>query len=193
MIDVNPEVWTTALEGYINTVIEGNKETFKNKAQTKVSDEEELFRSYCEKIFIDFFHLVDINSSMSRKIVEFDWIESYTHATKIRKSSTNSGIVKVDIKETRVSDGLDIFHMEVADGNLPIAVLFTGLLSMCELFTRKEDLNKLDLENTRLMARIWELEQIQINEAKLIAKIKHLRNKNTDNVKKSQIFVCRLK
>ena len=30
------------------------------------------------------------------------------------KSSTNSGIVKVDIKGTRMSDGLDIFHMEVA-------------------------------------------------------------------------------
>ncbi|CAG8807904.1 39_t:CDS:2, partial [Racocetra persica] len=125
------------LEGYINIVIEGNEETFKNKAQTKVLDEEDLFRLYCEKIFIDFFHLVDINSSMSREIgeckhivyqisslfkfyertfslVEFDWIESYAHAAKILKSSTNSGIVKVDIKGTRVSDGLDIFHMEVA-------------------------------------------------------------------------------
>src|SRR5690242_4010954 len=47
-------------------------------------------------------------------LVEFDWIESYAHAAKILKSSTNSGIVKVDIKGTRVSDGLDIFHMEVA-------------------------------------------------------------------------------
>ncbi|CAG8815254.1 19934_t:CDS:1, partial [Racocetra persica] len=52
------------------------------------------------------------------------------------------------------------------------------------------DLNKLDLENTRLMARIWELEQIQISEAKLIAKIKHLQNKNIDNAKKSQIVAC---
>ncbi|CAJ0750439.1 15772_t:CDS:2 [Entrophospora sp. SA101] len=30
------------------------------------------------------------------------------------RSSTNSGIVKVDIKGMRMSDSLDIFHMEVA-------------------------------------------------------------------------------
>ena len=30
------------------------------------------------------------------------------------KSSTSSGIVRVDIKGTRISDGFDIFHMEVA-------------------------------------------------------------------------------
>ena len=32
------------------------------------------------------------------------------------KSATNSGIVKVDSKATRYSDGLDIWHMEVAGG-----------------------------------------------------------------------------
>jgi len=129
-------VWTTTLEGYIDTVIEGNNETFKNKAQIKGSDVGEEFRLYCEKIFIDFFHLVDTIPSISRKIgkrkhivyqissifkfyertfslIEFDWIESYAHTAKIMKSSTNSGIVKVDIKGTRMSDGLDIFHMEV--------------------------------------------------------------------------------
>ncbi|CAI2184250.1 12342_t:CDS:1, partial [Funneliformis geosporum] len=82
-------------------------------------------------------HLVDVNPTMSRKIgerkhivyqvsslfkfyertfalIEFDWIESHARAAKIMKSSTNSGIVRVDTKGTRISDGLDIFHMEVA-------------------------------------------------------------------------------
>lgn len=157
MRDVNPKVWTTALESYIDTVIEGNGETFKNKAQVKILDVgEELFRLYCEKVFIDLqvdinilaykeiltitfpfsFYLVDVNPSMSRKIserkhivyqissifkfyertfplIEFDWIESHARTAKIMKSPTNSGIVQVDIKGTRISDGLDIFHMEV--------------------------------------------------------------------------------
>ncbi|RIB16384.1 hypothetical protein C2G38_2038620 [Gigaspora rosea] len=115
--DNNPDEWTTSLENYIDTVVEGDNETFKTKAQAKTSNVgEELFRYYCEKIFIDFFHLVDINPSMSRKIsehkhivyqisslfkfyertfslIEFDWIESHVHNAKIMKSATNSGIV----------------------------------------------------------------------------------------------------
>ncbi|KAF0475633.1 hypothetical protein F8M41_024581 [Gigaspora margarita] len=136
--DNNPDAWTTSLEHYIDTVVEGDNETFKNKAQVKPSNVgEELFKLYCEKIFIDFFHLVDIIPLVSRKIserkhivyqisslfkfyertfssIEFDWIESHVHNAKIMKSAINSGIVKVDIKGTRVSDGLVIFHMEVA-------------------------------------------------------------------------------
>ncbi|KAG9292099.1 hypothetical protein G9A89_018000 [Geosiphon pyriformis] len=46
--------------------------------------------------------------------LEFDWIESQARAAKIIKSSTNSGIVRVDIKATRSYDELDIWHMEVA-------------------------------------------------------------------------------
>ncbi|GBC05779.1 hypothetical protein RclHR1_06420002 [Rhizophagus clarus] len=47
-------------------------------------------------------------------LIEFDWIESHAHSAKIMKSSTNSGIVRVDVKGTRISDGFDILHMEVA-------------------------------------------------------------------------------
>src|SRR5438128_8886202 len=46
--------------------------------------------------------------------VNFEWVETHAHAAKMLKSSTNSGIVLVDAKATRVSDGLDVWHMEVA-------------------------------------------------------------------------------
>ncbi|KAF0487836.1 hypothetical protein F8M41_022467 [Gigaspora margarita] len=85
------------------------------------------------------YHLVDIHPKIDRKIwerkfiiyqissifkfyettfftLEFDWIESHSHSFKIRKSETNSGIVKVDAKAIRNSDGLEIWHMEVAGG-----------------------------------------------------------------------------
>ncbi|CAG8815499.1 3754_t:CDS:2 [Gigaspora margarita] len=81
------------------------------------------------------YHLVDIHPKIDRKIwerkfiiyqissifkfyettfftLEFDWIESHSHSFKIRKSETNSGIVKVDAKAIRNSDGLEIWHME---------------------------------------------------------------------------------
>ena len=48
--------------------------------------------------------------------IELDWIESHARSAKLMKSATNSGIVKVDSKATRYSDGLDIWHMEVAGG-----------------------------------------------------------------------------
>jgi len=52
--DINPEVWSSILESYVDTVLDGNEEDFKNKAQNKLSDaKDELFRLYCEKIFID--------------------------------------------------------------------------------------------------------------------------------------------
>ena len=46
--------------------------------------------------------------------LEFDWIESQARAAKIMKSSTNSGMVRVNVKATRSYDGLDVWHMEVA-------------------------------------------------------------------------------
>jgi hypothetical protein len=85
------------------------------------------------------YNLVDRNPYMSRKIgerkfivnqissifkfyeatfldLEFDWIESHARSAKLMKSATNSGIVKVDSKATRYSDGLDVWHMEVSGG-----------------------------------------------------------------------------
>ncbi|CAG8595946.1 58_t:CDS:2, partial [Racocetra fulgida] len=41
--DINPEIWTSDLENYIDTVLEENEENFKNKAQVKILDD------YCEK------------------------------------------------------------------------------------------------------------------------------------------------
>ncbi|CAG8719994.1 8518_t:CDS:2 [Gigaspora margarita] len=100
---------------------------------------DELFRLYCEKILVDFYFLVDIHSKIDQKIrerkfiiyqissifkfykttfftLEFDWIESRSYSSKITKSETNSGIVKVDAKAIWNSDGLEIWHMEVAGG-----------------------------------------------------------------------------
>jgi hypothetical protein len=36
--DINPEVWTPTLESYIDTVLDGSEQNFKNKAQDKSSD-----------------------------------------------------------------------------------------------------------------------------------------------------------
>jgi hypothetical protein len=138
MRDINPAVWTPALEKYLDTIFEETMDNFQTKVRTKLSeDEDELFRLYCEKVLIDFYYLIDVDPTMSRKIgerkhivyqvsslfkyyertflnLEFDWIESQARAAKIMKSSTNSGIVRVDVKATRSYDGLDVWHMEVA-------------------------------------------------------------------------------
>ncbi|RUS32896.1 hypothetical protein BC938DRAFT_473881 [Jimgerdemannia flammicorona] len=125
----NPAVWTPALEKYIDNALKACDD-FKQAIQIKAPDVgDELFRLYCEKVLIDFFNLVDVCSTMSRKIGErkyiiyhiaslfkfyettfmtlnFDWVESHAHAAKMAKSSTTSGIVLVDAKATRNSDGL---------------------------------------------------------------------------------------
>ena len=46
--------------------------------------------------------------------LDIDWIESHSRPAKLMKSESNSGIVLVDAKATRFSDGLDIWHLEVA-------------------------------------------------------------------------------
>ncbi|RHZ69109.1 hypothetical protein Glove_290g10 [Diversispora epigaea] len=43
-----------------------------------------------------------------------DWIESHACSAKIIKSSKFLGIVLVNTKTTRYSDGLDVWHIEVA-------------------------------------------------------------------------------
>ncbi|PKY55415.1 hypothetical protein RhiirA4_548728 [Rhizophagus irregularis] len=54
--------------------------------------------------------------------LEFDWIESHARSAKLMKSATNSGIVKVDSKATRYSDGLDI-RMKVSEGPCTFTLL----------------------------------------------------------------------
>jgi hypothetical protein len=83
------------------------------------------------------FYLVDISPSRPRNIGErtfityhiaplfkyyettfatmsFEWIESHARAPKIMKTSSNSGIIKLDAKGTRFSDNREVWHMEVA-------------------------------------------------------------------------------
>ncbi|CAI2181754.1 8754_t:CDS:2 [Funneliformis geosporum] len=138
MRDDNPSIWTPAMEQYINTTLKKTGNDFRWAVLDHVSDTgNELFKSYCEKVLLDFFHLFDVHSAMPRNIgkrkyiiylvaslfkfyettfayLYFDWIESFARAAKMIKSSTFSGIVRVDAKATRHSDGLDIWHMEVA-------------------------------------------------------------------------------
>jgi hypothetical protein len=44
----------------------------------------------------------------------FDWIETHVRSAKITRTSSNSGITLVDGKATRSSDGVEIWHLEVA-------------------------------------------------------------------------------
>ncbi|CAG8559156.1 9595_t:CDS:2 [Gigaspora rosea] len=57
--------------------------------------------------------------------LNFDWIEGHASSAKITKSATNSGIVKVDSKATRYSDGQEVWHMEVAGGPCKTTDLYT--------------------------------------------------------------------
>ncbi|CAB4441328.1 unnamed protein product [Rhizophagus irregularis] len=133
--DINPEIWTPDLEKYIDNVLKKSGKQFKNATLVDVLDD--LFRLYCEKVFLDFYNLVDFNPTMDKKIgerkyityqissiykyyertffnLDFDWIESHARSARITKSVTNSGIVKVDSIATRHCDGLSIWHMEAA-------------------------------------------------------------------------------
>ncbi|CAG8671661.1 2348_t:CDS:2, partial [Cetraspora pellucida] len=130
-----PSVWTSDLEEYLDSILKEVGNDFKTRLYAKKPDE--LFRFYCEKILVDFYHLVDIHPEIDRKIgerkfilyqissifkfyeatfftLEFDWIETHSHSSKTTKSETNSGIVKDCAKAIRNSDGLEIWHMEVA-------------------------------------------------------------------------------
>jgi len=138
MRDRNPAIWNPVLEGYIDTVLKESGDKFKDVVRNKdIRDIDEPFRLYCEKILSDFYNLVDVSPTMNRKIgerkhivyqvsalfkfyertfltLDIDWIESHSRSAKILKSESNSGIVLVDAKATRISDGLDIWHLEVA-------------------------------------------------------------------------------
>ena len=49
--DTNPEVWTSDLEKYIDTALKNTGKKFKTAVLVEVPDE--LFRLYCEKVFLD--------------------------------------------------------------------------------------------------------------------------------------------
>ncbi|CAG8564775.1 16530_t:CDS:10 [Funneliformis caledonium] len=130
-----PSVWTESLNIYIDNKLRNN---FKSEIMQKIDgDENNTFRLYCEKILMDFYNMVDIFPNLSRKIGErkyivqnisslfkfyevtfgnmcFDWIESHSPASKLTKTPTNSGIVKVDVRGVRLFDDKEIFHVEVS-------------------------------------------------------------------------------
>ncbi|PKC13410.1 hypothetical protein RhiirA5_372277 [Rhizophagus irregularis] len=125
---------------YLNSMNQSFKElkdTFKSDIMRNIEDKDNRFRLYCEKILMDFYNMVDIFPNLSRKVgerkyiiqnisslfkfyevtfgnVSFDWIESHSPASKLTKSPTNSGIVKVDISGVRLFDDKEIFHAEVS-------------------------------------------------------------------------------
>nr|CAG8632375.1 10750_t:CDS:10 [Entrophospora candida] len=99
------------------------RNNFKSEIMQKIDgDENNTFRLYCEKILMDLKigerkYIVQNISSLF-KFYEvtfgnmcFDWIESHSPASKLTKTPTNSGIVKVDVRE--------IFHVEVSGPPLP--------------------------------------------------------------------------
>ncbi|CAG8498069.1 24707_t:CDS:2 [Gigaspora rosea] len=138
MRDRNPVVWNSDLEEYINATLKESGKNFKNAVRNKnYKDIDENFRLYCEKVLIDFYNLVDVDPNIDRKIgeqkhiiyqvlalfkfyertfliLDVDWIESHSRPAKLMKSESNSGIVLVDTKATKLSDGLDVWHLEVA-------------------------------------------------------------------------------
>ncbi|CAG8693456.1 1091_t:CDS:2 [Funneliformis mosseae] len=133
-----PSTWTSGLEKYLKDVFNKTEKQFKLAIQEEIIGEDgNKFRVYCEKVLMEFYNLVDVFPTLSRKIkerkftiyhisplfklyestfgtLEFDWIESHAQSAKIMKSSIDSGIVLVDVNGVRVRDYKEIFHMEVS-------------------------------------------------------------------------------
>ncbi|CAG8485330.1 4128_t:CDS:2 [Acaulospora morrowiae] len=130
LCDANPEVWSSNLEEYIDGVLDNNGKKYEIAA-LEISDEP--FQIYCKKVLLDFYYVFDRNPYTSLKIInkkfvicrissifkyyeatfpylKFEWMEVYAH-------SANSDIVKLNSKATRYSDGLDLWHMDVARGS----------------------------------------------------------------------------
>ncbi|CAH1761202.1 5828_t:CDS:2, partial [Entrophospora sp. SA101] len=113
-------------------VLQNSGDNFKSKIMQKIED------NLKPNLVPDFsYNMVDIFPNLSRKIRErkyiiqnisslfkfyevtfgniyFDWIESHSPASKLTKSPTNSGIVKVDARGVRLFDNKEIFHVEVS-------------------------------------------------------------------------------
>src|SRR4051794_33615400 len=74
--------------------------------------------------------------------LSFDYIETHSRAAKITKTSTNLGIVLVDVKAIRNSDSHDVWHMEVAgppSSGDSIKTIRTDVLNLVELLRNHLD------------------------------------------------------
>ncbi|CAG8631053.1 3168_t:CDS:2, partial [Paraglomus occultum] len=130
--NTSPAIWT-AVEAYVDGALETQNTTFEKTADKNV----DLFKLYCKKVLEDFFNMVDLHPNMSRKIgerkymayhvvplfkyyertfgtIDFDWAETHVSSAKMVKSDEGSGIVLADAKGTRMLDGLEVWHLEVA-------------------------------------------------------------------------------
>ncbi|CAG8631087.1 1580_t:CDS:2, partial [Diversispora eburnea] len=119
--DRNPVVWNSALEEYINTTLKESGEKFKNAIRNKYyKDIDEDVGPTMDRKMSGRKHIVYQVSALLKfyertfLTLDIDWIESHFHPAKMMKSGSNSGIVLVDAKVTRFSDGLDVWHLEVA-------------------------------------------------------------------------------
>ncbi|RHZ45500.1 hypothetical protein Glove_673g10 [Diversispora epigaea] len=114
-----PSMWTK-VEGYLENALKKSGEDFKEAIMLKIEgDNENKLRLYCKKILMDFYNLVDVFPTLSRKIGERKYIiESHSLSAKLTKSSTSTGIVKLDAKGIRSFDDKEIWHMEVVGSPL---------------------------------------------------------------------------
>ncbi|CAG8637383.1 3035_t:CDS:10, partial [Paraglomus brasilianum] len=125
MRDVKPAIWSPALEQYIDNAIKSKTIADFKRVVLQELAEDEPFYLYCQKILLDLKigerkYILNYIAPLFRfyeatfMTLDFDWVESHARAAKMMKSSTHSGIVKVDAKASRSSDGLEVWHMEVS-------------------------------------------------------------------------------
>ncbi|CAG8617078.1 11941_t:CDS:2, partial [Diversispora eburnea] len=119
-----PSLWTESLKIYIDNVLKKSGDEFKAEIMRKIEgDEDNRIRLYCEKVLMDLRigerkYIVQNISSLFKYYEStfgnlcFNWIESHSPASKLTKSHTSSGIVKVDARGVRLFDDKEIFHVE---------------------------------------------------------------------------------
>ncbi|CAG8502044.1 865_t:CDS:2 [Paraglomus brasilianum] len=127
----SPNIWT-AVEKYVESALQTKSTAFENN-----NNDENLFKLYCKKVLDDFFNMVDISPNLSRAIgerkyltyhvvplfkfyertfstIDFDWAETNMSSAKMMKSQEDSEIILADAKGTRMLDGLEVWHLEIA-------------------------------------------------------------------------------
>ncbi|CAG8458654.1 5160_t:CDS:2 [Funneliformis mosseae] len=88
-----PSVWTHIVK-YLDAVLNTPKEGFEDSLKQTMSDEPK-FQLYCKKVLTDL-------------------IDAHSHAAKLARLHSQSGIVKVDANGIRIQDNQETWHLEVA-------------------------------------------------------------------------------